>query len=83
MSSFVTKLFGGKPAAAKNQPKPKSAARLADEQNILTARRAILADIARVENHPGAKQKLKALIDRDTDRAALVVRNILLGERQN
>jgi len=80
MSSFLTKLFGGKPATPKLQPKPKSAARLADERNILDARRKILANMARIEQHPTAKQKAIRLIDQDADRASQVVRQILMGE---
>jgi hypothetical protein len=80
MSSFLTKLFGGKPAAPKTPPKPKSAARLADERNILDARRKILANMARIEQHPTAKRKAIRLIDQDADRASQVVRQILMGE---
>jgi hypothetical protein len=78
MSSFLTKLFGGKPTTPKIQPK--SAARLADERNILDARRKILANMARIEQHPTAKQKAIRLIDQDADRASQVVRQILMGE---
>jgi hypothetical protein len=84
MISLFTKFFtrppavpGTKPGAA---PARKSAARLADEQNILAARRKILANMARIEKAPGAKEKVMALIDKDTDRASEVVRKILLGE---
>jgi hypothetical protein len=80
MSSFLTKLFGRKPAAPVVQPKPKSAARLADERNILDARRKILADMARIEQHPTGKQKIGQLIDQDRDHASQVVRRILMGE---
>ncbi|MEA2755529.1 MAG: hypothetical protein QOJ54_1818 [Aliidongia sp.] len=80
MSSFLTKLFGRKPAAPAIQPKPKSAARLADERNILDARRKILANMARIEQHPTGKQKIGQLIDEDRDRASQVVRRILMGE---
>jgi hypothetical protein len=84
MISFFTKFFTrppGSPAAKPGgAPAPKSAARLADEQNILAARRTILANMARIEKNPSAKEKVVALIDKDTDRASAVVRKILLGE---
>lgn len=87
MSSFLAKLFGRKPApvpkAAQNAgvpAKPKSADRLANEQKILEARRQILANMARIEQHPSAKQKVLQQIDQDADRASQVVRNILLSE---
>jgi hypothetical protein len=86
MTSLLAKFFGRPPAApvVKPGPKPgpKSAARLADEKNILDARRAILANMAQIEKHPTAKQKVIDLIDKDADRASQVVRNILLGEGQ-
>jgi len=72
MTSLLTKFFGRPPTAAVSTPGPKpvakSAARQADEKNILDARRTILANMAR--------------IDMDADRASQVVRNILLGEGQ-
>jgi hypothetical protein len=84
MTSFLGKLFGRQPApATKPAPvpaKPKSAERLADERKILEARRQILANMARIEQHPSAKQKVLQQIDQDTDRASQVVRNILLSE---
>jgi HD superfamily phosphodiesterase len=85
MTSFLGKFFGGKPApkaAAKAAPaaKPKSADRLANEAKILEARRQILANMARIEQHPSAKQKVLQQIDQDADRASQVVRNILLSE---
>ncbi len=86
MTSLLAKFFGRPPAApvSPSAPKPaaKSAARQADEKNILDARRAILANMARIEQHPSAKQKVIDLIDKDADRASQVVRNILLGEGQ-
>lgn len=83
MSSFLGKFFGSKPAAAPKAAlpaKPKSADRLANEQKILEARRQILANMARIEQHPTGKQKVLQQIDQDTDRASQVVRNILLSE---
>jgi hypothetical protein len=87
MSSFFAKLLGSptkppakppaKPAAAAPR---KSAARAADERNILEARRAILANMARIEQNPSAKQKVIDLIDRDADRASEVVRAILQSQ---
>ena len=86
MTSLLTKFFGRPPTAAVSTPGPKpvakSAARQADEKNILDARRTILANMARIEKHPAAKQKVIDLIDMDADRASQVVRNILLGEGQ-
>ncbi len=83
MTSFLGRLFG-KPAAPAAKPavpaKPKSAARLADEQKILEARRTILANMARIEQHPTAKQKVIDLIDKDADHASQGVRNILMAE---
>jgi hypothetical protein len=86
MTSFLAKLFGSTP---KLPAKPitaaapqKSAARLANERNILEARRTILANMARIENNPTAKEKVKSLIDADTDRASQVVRNILLSQER-
>jgi hypothetical protein len=84
MLSLIAKFFTRPPAppAAKPGAAPtrKSAARLADEQNILAARRTILANMARIDKAPGAKEQVVALIDKDTDRAGAVVRKILLGE---
>ena len=83
MSSFLGKFFGGKPVSAPKAAlpaKPKSADRLANEQKILEARRQILANMARIEQHPTGKQKVLQQIDQDTDRASQVVRNILLSE---
>jgi hypothetical protein len=85
MSSFLAKLFGATPKPTAGPPTAapqKSAARLANERNILEARRAILANMARIESHPTAKQKVQTLIDADTDRASQVVRNILLNQGQ-
>ncbi len=83
MTSFLGKLFGAKPAPAPKavpSAKPKSADRLANEQKILEARRQILANMARIEQHPTAKQKVLQQIDQDADRASQVVRSILLSE---
>jgi hypothetical protein len=80
MSSFLSKLFGRPPPLARPGPVPKSAARLADEQNILAARRKILANMARIEQHPAGKQTVVAQIGEDADRASRIVRSILLGE---
>ena len=83
MTSFLGKFFGSKPAPAPKTPptaKPKSADRLANEQKILEARRQILANMARIEQHPTAKQKVLQQIDQDADRASQVVRNILLSQ---
>jgi hypothetical protein len=85
MPSFLARLFGTAPKPPVKQTAvapPKSAARLADERNILEARRAILANMARIENHPSAKEKVKDLIDADADHASRVVRNILLSQGQ-
>jgi hypothetical protein len=92
MPSFLARLLFGapksnqatpaRPAQARPGPTMKSAARLADEQNILNTRRAILANLARIEQNPSAKQKVLGLIDQDTDRASQVVRNILLGQER-
>jgi hypothetical protein len=87
MSSFLGKLFGRKPAPSSQADKkagvpakPKSADRLANEQKILEARRQILANMARIEQHPTAKHKVLQQIDQDADRASQVVRNILMSE---
>lgn len=90
MPSFLARLLFGapnpkqaapaRPAQARAVPAMKSAARLADEQNILAIRRTILANLARIEQNPGAKQKVLGLIDKDSDRASQVVRDILLGQ---
>jgi hypothetical protein len=83
MTSFLGKFFGSKPAPAPKAAlpaKPKSADRLANEQKILEARRQILANMARIEQHPTAKQKVLQQIDQDADRASQVVRNILLSQ---
>jgi len=83
MSSFLGKLFGVKPAPAPKAAvpaKPKSADRIANEQKILEARRQILANMARIEQNPSAKQKVLQQIDQDADRASQVVRSILTAE---
>jgi hypothetical protein len=83
MTSFLGKFFGSKPAPAPkaNLPaKPKSADRLANERKILEVRRQILANMARIEQNPSAKQKVLQQIDQDADRASQVVRNILLSQ---
>jgi len=83
MTSFLGKFFGSKPAPAPKAAvpaKPKSANRLANEQNILEVRRQILANMARIEQNPSAKQKVLQQIDQDADRASQVVRSILLSQ---
>jgi hypothetical protein len=83
MTSFLGKFFGSKPAPAPKAAapaKPKSADRLANEQKILEVRRQILANMARIEQNPSAKQKVLQQIDQDADRASQVVRSILLSQ---
>jgi len=87
MPSFLARLLFGAskpkhPAPTRAAPAVKSAARLAAEKNILDTRRQILANLARIEQNPSAKQKVLGLIDRDTDRATQVVRNILLSQER-
>jgi hypothetical protein len=79
---FLTKLFGLPKAAPEAKPMivPKSAARLADEQNILAARRAILENLARLEAAPSARDQARSLVDQDLERAAAAVRRLLLHE---
>lgn len=67
------------PAAAAKSPAPrvKSAERIRNEQSILENRRRILAKIETLQQQRGARETEAEAIDRDTARAALVVKRML------
>lgn len=78
--SWLTRFIAGEPAAkapARGGAKPKSAERMRNEQMILETRRQILAKIGQARDERGAKDRAIEAIDRDTERAAFVVRQML------
>ncbi len=74
-------LFSAKPAparaAARVAPRVKSAERIRNEQSILDTRRQILAKIETLQQERAAKESVTDAIDRDTVRAAQVVKQML------
>lgn len=67
-----------KPAAVRGASRAKSAERIRNEQSILDNRRKILAKIETLQQERLAKETATEAIDRDTARAALVVKQMLL-----
>jgi hypothetical protein len=87
MASFLSTLAGlivgpakPKPVAPKPVLKPKSAERIANEKAILDTRKNILAAMAELKKHRAATEGVINAVDKDVDRAARVVRQILLGQ---
>lgn len=76
LSAFAAKPAAAKPAA-RVVPRVKSAERIRNEQSILATRRQILAKIETLQQERAAKETVTEAIDRDTARAALVVKQML------
>jgi hypothetical protein len=78
--TWLSRFVAGEAAAkapARPGAKPKSAERIRNEELILETRRQILAKLDRLQQDRAAKGRATEAVDRDTERAAFVVRQML------